>query len=70
MQVKVKINGEKIKLALLREGYESITEFCKKHNMTSSTITNALKNNECTYSTAFKLIDNLGIEADDFVVTE
>ena len=70
MQVRVKINGEKIKLALLREGYGSITEFCEKHKMTSSTITNALKNGECTYSTAFKLMDNLGIEADDFILTE
>ena len=70
MQVRVKINSEKIKLALLREGYENITEFCQKHKMTSSTITNALRNGECTYSTAFKLMDNLGIEAEEFIVTD
>ena len=70
MQVRVKINGEKIKLALLRDGYENIAEFCKKRKMTSGTVINALKNGECTYSTAFKLMDNLGIEPDDFIVTE
>ena len=70
MQVRVKINGEKIKLALLREGYENITEFCKKHKMTSGTVINALRNGECTYSTAFKIMNNLGIEADEFIVIE
>lgn len=66
----VKINPQKVKLALLREGYASINEFCSKHKMTSSTITNAFKSGECSYKIAFKLADNLGINADDFVVSE
>lgn len=66
----VKINPEKIKLALLREGYASINEFCSKNKMTSSTITNAFKSGECTYKTAFKLSDGLGVNPEEFVVAE
>ena len=70
MITKVKVNPAKIKIALLREGYASISEFCSKHNMTSSTITNTLKSGECTYKTAFNIIDKLGIPADEFILTE
>jgi len=66
----VKVNPEKIKIALLREGYASINEFCSKHNMTSATITNTFKSGECTYKTAFKLIDNLNLNADEFIISD
>lgn len=70
MQIKVKVTGEKIKLALLREGYANITEFAKKAGMTSSSITKTIRNGECTYSTAFKLMDKLGISAEEFIISE
>ena len=65
-----KINPQKVKLALSREGYVNIEEFAQKAGMSHGTITKALSNGECTYKTAFKLADNLGINADDFVVNE
>lgn len=66
----VKIKPQSLKFALLKEGYGTIKEFCEKAKMSTSTVTAAMKNGECSYGTAFKIMDELGIEAEEFVVTE
>lgn len=70
MKVKVKINPEKIKLALISGGYASIAEFGKKAKISPSTITKAFKTSGLTYSVAFKLKECLGVYAEDFIITD
>lgn len=69
MTIKVKINSDKLKFQMLNEGYGSAEELAKKADMSTSTITKALREGECTYATAFKIMDALGVTADAFVYT-